>query len=913
VLFSTPVSFVFSTANSNSDPYQKDIAFPGTFTPTATVPLPFGDIVTGNTTYPQPAIPSITVGTCSAANTLSATVIDSLSITSSSTVGTALTSVKFFYQFDSDGDGKPDPSGTWTFIGDGSLPATTPVTTNPWSVTWNSTLLSSGQYFIKAVAVDNAGYTTDSVDAVDDAGANTAAGGDTFNPATLQSSPIASVFASFSNTCGAKPPTIDLDGDNTSGASGNDFKTTYTLGSSAVGIVDTNTPTTETFDTVITDTDSTQLSGAVVEITNAQPGDSLSISGSLPAGIKQGSGSTTTRIILTDPAALSSYEAALEQIQFSSTSGNVSDRNITVQVTDTTNLVSNVATTTIKVEAALTVSGTVFSDADANVVINGSDAGTNAGSNTLTVYAVNTNGKVVDKSAVSSTDGKYTLSKIPKNATITLRLSNDASLFSGDTAPTASSIPSDWYFTGQNKNGTVDGTIATLGNISLTTTTSNIIDQNFGIRQSYVLPAPPVPTTCDANFTTTLNTGVSSSGTKLAIGANDLNWTAEWIDGPGSGLYTPYATPRPVGVMPAVVVGNLAPGAWVNAPASVEWISYPFRLTNNSNGNHQDANLNGVNNQQNDTVRLRFIANVTLPGNAASINVSLPVGVSADNRFVSLKVNGVENLIPSPTQDAYAEDYRVNQTINIQNGWKSGVNTIEIIIDSGPPLAGFFLGVNATSTQVCSNANVLLVKRITAVNGDRIKNPNDNTPLNVTVDDTLTNDNNANWPNPKTSGISTFLQGVTNAGLVKPGDTIEYTVYFLNADAGDSSGLRICDRITNAQSLLTDAYGTVGSGKDIQLHKGDGTFTTWTSTATSDLTSATDAGDRARLVTTAGAPANCNLDMATGGATDTGTLIVDVVGPVTTNQPDWSSLSGSTGAGTANSYGYIRFTTKVDP
>jgi uncharacterized repeat protein (TIGR01451 family) len=363
VTLNTPISFVFATATSNTDPYQKDIAFPGTFSPTATVPLPFGDIVTGNTTYPQPGIPTVTAGACSAANTLSATILDSLSITSSSTVGSSITSVKFFYQFDSDGDSKPDPTGTWMLIGNGSIPVTVPATTNPWQVTWNSTTVSKGLYFIKAVAVDNAGYTTDSLDAIDDSGANTVAGGDTFNPATLQTTPTASVFASFSNTCGKNPPTIDLDGNNSSGATGNDFKTTFTLAGSAVGVVDANTPTTETLDTVITDTDSTYLSKAVINLANAQTGDALAVNGALPPGITRDPSSTATQVILLGDvtATLANFETALEQIRFSTTSGSLSDRMVTVQLTDNTNLVSNVATTTIS------ITGKDFGDAPNNL------------------------------------------------------------------------------------------------------------------------------------------------------------------------------------------------------------------------------------------------------------------------------------------------------------------------------------------------------------------------------------------------------------------------------------------------------------------------------------------------------------------------------------------------------------------
>jgi uncharacterized repeat protein (TIGR01451 family) len=142
-------------------------------------------------------------------------------------------------------------------------------------------------------------------------------------------------------------PTIDLDGNDSSGATGNDFKTSFTLAGSAIGVVDTNTSSTETLDTVITDSDSTQLSKAVINLTNAQPGDSLTVSGTLPTGISLDPSSTATRIVLTGNATLASYETALEQIRFSTTSSSLNDRTITVQVTDDTSLASNIATITI--------------------------------------------------------------------------------------------------------------------------------------------------------------------------------------------------------------------------------------------------------------------------------------------------------------------------------------------------------------------------------------------------------------------------------------------------------------------------------------------------------------------------------------------------------------------------------------
>ncbi len=565
---------------------------------------------------------------------------------------------------------------------------------------------------------------------------------------------------------------------------------------------------------------------------------------------------------------------------------------------------TNISSKDFGIKQPISISGTVFSDADADVTINGSDAGTNAGSANLTIYAVDTSGKVLDKATVAATNGTYSFTKVPANSSVTLRLSNDSTVAIGATAPTAPSLPSGWYYTGENKNGTVDGMIATLGNIALTTTTSNLTNQNFGIRQAYTITADPAPTTCNPDYRTALNTGITAAGGQLAVGANDLSWTAEWIAGPASGPGTPYAPPRPVGTMPAVVVGNLAPGAWVSEPTNAHWISYPFRLSVNRDGFHDDADLDGTRGEGNsgfsgpgtsDDVRLKFTSQLTLPSNANTVSISLPVGVAIDNQFVSIKVNGVENLVPTPAANPIAADYGTTKSVNITNGWQAGVNTIEVIADSGPDRVGFFLAIQATTTQVCTNPNVLLVKRITAINGDRTKNPNDNTPLNIFVDDTTStrkaDDNNANWK-------SGYLLGAIDGGKVKPGDEIEYTIYFLNAGSTNANTVKVCDRISANQNFKVGAYGT---SKDVQLQLGTSTVL--------DLTSASDAGDRAQLISADNTfLANCNLKTAN----DNGTLVIDVTG--NTGVPTLTTMPGSTGQGSPNdSYGFFRFVTKVKP
>jgi uncharacterized repeat protein (TIGR01451 family) len=190
-------------------------------------------------------------------------------------------------------------------------------------------------------------------------------------------------------------------------------------------------------------------------------------------------------------------------------------------------------------------------------------------------------------------------------------------------------------------------------------------------------------------------------------------------------------------------------------------------------------------------------------------------------------------------------------------------------------------------------ANVLLVKRITAINGVNLNTYKDNT-----TDSRAADDNSPNWPAPLNTNtalgdtsISSFLRGAIDAGEAKPGDTIEYTIYFLNAGNSDANGVRICDRILGVQQL---------NGTTIELQQNN--------TSPTSLTSVAD-GDRATFYPISSAATNCNF--SSSPTTDNGAVVVDVTG--VTGTPPWSVLTGSTGQGTPDSYGFVRFTTQVNP
>jgi uncharacterized repeat protein (TIGR01451 family) len=104
-----------------------------------------------------------------------------------------------------------------------------------------------------------------------------------------------------------------------------------------------------------------------------------------------------------------------------------------------------------------------------------------------------------------------------------------------------------------------------------------------------------------------------------------------------------------------------------------------------------------------------------------------------------------------------------------------------------------------------SNPNVLLVKRITAINGlprrttgesiagyEHFNTYDDNEitiPTQLTATDPPRDTDK--WPNAATG----FLLGTTNGGKVKPNDSIDYTIYFLSAGDSTANNVLFCDRV----------------------------------------------------------------------------------------------------------------------
>ncbi|WP_434708828.1 LapA family giant adhesin [Pseudomonas sp. R1-1] len=143
------------------------------------------------------------------------------------------------------------------------------------------------------------------------------------------------------------PPVLDLDANNSSGATGADYKVTFTENTPGAGVSIADT------DIKITDPDSTLLTGATVVLTNRQDGDALNLGNSVN-GITINANSTngTVTLTLSGNATLADYMQVIKNISFTNSSEDPSTvpRTITVTVTDGSNY-SNTATTTVNVVA----------------------------------------------------------------------------------------------------------------------------------------------------------------------------------------------------------------------------------------------------------------------------------------------------------------------------------------------------------------------------------------------------------------------------------------------------------------------------------------------------------------------------------------------------------------------------------
>ena len=245
-------------------------------------------------------------------------------------------------------------------------------------------------------------------------------------------------------------------------------------------------------------------------------------------------------------------------------------------------------------------------------------------------------------------------------------------------------------------------------------------------------------------------------------------------------------------------------------------------------------------------------SSVSASGSAADVDQPLG-GIGPPSPINADPLNGFDM---SSAQRAYGQTGNAGNT-NVPNTGSFGDT-------KGLDLWTYFPSSTQSSTlNIQGTPTLLLVKRITAVNGvDQTGFDND---------PNSTDDASAYWPTPNT----TYLRGARSVANVKPGDEMEYTIYFVDTN-GPASSITLADVLPVNTVFEAAAYGAASG---IGLASSASALPT---TPTAFLTNAAD-GDQ--------------------GTYDAASTKVTVTLP---------SLPAATSAGTpTNSYGFIRFRVHV--
>ncbi|WP_300636528.1 hypothetical protein [Mastigocoleus sp. MO_188.B34] len=219
---------------------------------------------------------------------------------------------------------------------------------------------------------------------------------------------------------------------------------------------------------------------------------------------------------------------------------------------------------------------------------------------------------------------------------------------------------------------------------------------------------------------------------------------------------------------------------------------------------------------------------------------------------------------------------------------------------------------------VSSNPNVLLVKRITAVNGNTTTNNGDdlsgyineqdnlNTGGNPYDDNTITVPDPASdtdpqkdtdkWPDP-----NTFLIGGINGGQVDPEDEIEYTIYFLSAGDTEAKSVLFCDRVPTNTTFIPTAFNGETNKATGGLDTADRGIIWQYNNIIQSLTNVKD-GDAGQYFAPGVDPKTVYPDIDCGGDNTNGAVVVNL-----------GDIPNATAPGVPiNSYGFVRFRGKVE-
>jgi uncharacterized repeat protein (TIGR01451 family) len=283
--------------------------------------------------------------------------------------------------------------------------------------------------------------------------------------------------------------------------------------------------------------------------------------------------------------------------------------------------------------------------------------------------------------------------------------------------------------------------------------------------------------------------------------------------------------------------------------------------------------------------------------NNVTLNDNFPAGLQTIDNTVATTCTGTTNqtlgtvgitnaTIPANSNCEITVRVTSTQQGNYTNTIQSGDLSSSAGINQTPATA--IVEVGASS----NNPNMFLVKRITRVNGQTTNTLANGSTVDLTayVDGNGTADDASNWP-------LNFLVGAIDAGIVKPGDEVEYTIYF-RQEGTPVREVSLCDLIPTQTTFSRNTYGT---GLGVQLQLG--------SSITNLSNTANDSDGGYFLEANSNPPSACRRGGASLNIPLTGTDIVR--GAVVVNLASGSNTFPANTTGAPN-YGFFRFRAKVD-
>ena len=209
------------------------------------------------------------------------------------------------------------------------------------------------------------------------------------------------------------------------------------------------------------------------------------------------------------------------------------------------------------------------------------------------------------------------------------------------------------------------------------------------------------------------------------------------------------------------------------------------------------------------------------------------------------------------------------------------------------------------------NPNVLLVKRITKVNNSSTTKNGDN--LAGYIDETTNPyddnilDNPApvgkpdtdKWMDVDNNGEPDIIGGI-NGGNVRPGDEIEYTIYYLSTGDTTANNVVMCDRVPENATFIPTAFNSFPTKNTTGLPGGDRGIIWQSNGAIESLTNVSD-GDTAEYLSPGIDPTIKYPGIKCDGSNTNGAVVMKL-----------GNVPNATAPGTPiNSYGFIRFRGRV--